>query len=217
MELMEIIKKRYSTKHFDPTKPLTAEQLSLIENLLRYSPSSTNIQPWHFIIASTEEGKKRIAKGAQGFYSFNEERILNAGAVVLFTAKHYITDEHLQKVVNKEDADGRFKSAELKAQSNAARTIFTNLHKYEFKDIQHWTAKQVYLNVGFFLFGVAQMGLDALPIEGVSFKALDEEFNLWDRGLIATAVVSVGHGKEDDFNKHLPKSRLELSDILERI
>ena len=60
MELMKTIKWRYSTKKFDPTKKVSSEDLKKIEALLCMSPSSTNVQPWHFVIANTEEGKKKI-------------------------------------------------------------------------------------------------------------------------------------------------------------
>ncbi len=53
----------------------------------------------------------------------------------------------------------------------------------ELKDDDQWMAKQVYLNVGNFLLGVAAMGLDAVPIEGVDFAILDEEFDLKAQGL----------------------------------
>ena len=43
-------------------RPVTAEQIEQLKTLLRYAPSSVNSQPWHFIIASSEEGKARIAK-----------------------------------------------------------------------------------------------------------------------------------------------------------
>ena len=52
------------------------------------------------------------------------------------------------------------------------------MHRKELKDDDQWMAKQVYLNVGNFLLGVAAMGLDAVPIEGVDFAILDEEFDL---------------------------------------
>ncbi|MDI5829656.1 isocitrate/isopropylmalate family dehydrogenase, partial [Salmonella enterica subsp. enterica serovar Kentucky] len=42
-----------------------------VKTLLQYSPSSTNSQPWHFIVASTEEGKARVAKSAAANYVFN--------------------------------------------------------------------------------------------------------------------------------------------------
>ena len=41
------------------------------------------------------------------------------------------------------------------------------IYRKELKDDDQWMAvKQVYLNVGNFLLGVAAMGLDAVPIEG---------------------------------------------------
>lgn len=62
MDIISVALKRHSTKAFDPAKKLTAEEAEKIKTLLQYSPSSTNSQPWHFIVASTEEGKARVAK-----------------------------------------------------------------------------------------------------------------------------------------------------------
>lgn len=58
MDIVSVALKRYSTKAFDPTKKLTAEQAEKLKTLLQFSPSSTNSQPWHFIVASTDEGKR---------------------------------------------------------------------------------------------------------------------------------------------------------------
>ena len=62
MDIISVALKRHSTKAFDASKKLTPEQAEQIKTLLQYSPSSTNSQPWHFIVASTEEGKARVAK-----------------------------------------------------------------------------------------------------------------------------------------------------------
>ena len=69
MDIISVALKRHSTKAFDASKKLTPEQAEQIKTLLQYSPSSTNSQPWHFIVASTEEGKARVAKSAAGNYS----------------------------------------------------------------------------------------------------------------------------------------------------
>ncbi len=217
MDILKALNTRYSTKKFDATKKLTEEQVTQLEDLLQLSPSSTNIQPWHFVVATTDEGKKRIAKGAQGFFSFNEQKVLDASAVVIFASQVDLTDEHLNKVLEKEDMDGRFAQKELKEQNHGARSIFANMHKLDFKDFQHWADKQVYLNLGNFLLGVAALGLDAIAMEGLDLKVLDEEFGLRQKGFTSSVVVSVGYHKEDDFNKDLPKSRLTKDDIIERV
>jgi len=158
MDILNALKTRYATKEFDSTKKLSDEQISQIEDLLQLSPSSTNIQPWHFIVATTDKGKKRITKASQGFYSFNEAKILDASAVVIFASKVDLTDEYLLHVLEKEDTDGRFPQKEFKQQNHGGRSYFAKMHKYDYRDFAHWADKQVYLNLGNFLLGVAALG-----------------------------------------------------------
>lgn len=67
MNVQDIVQKRYSTKSFDASKKISAEDFAQIEAALRYSPSSVNIQPWHFVITDNEAGKARVAKSAEIF------------------------------------------------------------------------------------------------------------------------------------------------------
>ncbi len=218
MNLSDIIKnKRYSTKHFDPTKPLTDDEVQQLKDLLQYAPSSTNVQPWHFVLASSEEGKKRVARATQGFFSFNEEKVLHAGAVIIFASKVEISEEYLLHVLSQEAHDGRFANEELKGQNHAGRSIFTGFHRYDYKDLQHWADKQVYLNLGYFLLGAATLGLDTLAMEGADMKVLDEEFGLREKGFTSVFIVAVGHHAEDDFNASLPKSRLSQNEIIDEV
>ena len=87
MDIVSVALKRYSTKAFDPTKKLTAEQAEKLKTLLQFSPSSTNSQPWHFIVASTDEGKARVAKSAAGGFAFNERKMLDASHVRRWTTR----------------------------------------------------------------------------------------------------------------------------------
>lgn len=137
MNIQEILNWRYTTKEFDSSKKIAPEKEAAIKALLRMSPSSINSQPWHFIIANTEEGKKRLAKGTEGFFSFNEAKVLKASHVVLFCAKTEISDDFLEHVTNIEDKDGRFAKEEFKQQNLGAKKIFTNIHRYDLKDTKH--------------------------------------------------------------------------------
>ena len=49
-----------------------------------------------------------MAKAASGTYVFNERKILDASHVVVFCAKTAMDDAWLQRVVDQEEADGRF-------------------------------------------------------------------------------------------------------------
>lgn len=211
--IIETLQWRYSTKSFDPKRKISEEKSQQIKDLLRFSPSSINSQPWHFVIASTEEGKRRMAKGTVGFLVFNEPKVMNASHVVLFCAKTEVDNTYLKRVTEKEDQDGRFAKAEFKQQNQGAKELFTNIHRYDLKDAQHWMEKQVYLNIGNFLLGVAALGIDAVPMEGIDVKALDEEFNLREKGFTALVMVALGYRVVDDFNAGLPKSRLSEKEV----
>lgn len=207
---------RYSTKSFDPNKKISREDFAQLKSLLQMSPSSTNLQPWHFEIAHTDEGKKRVAKGAQGFFQFNEAKILNASHVVVFAARTNADENYMQLLLDQEEKDGRFPNDDVKQQVHGARNIFADIHRYDVKDLPHWLEKQVYLNMGNFLLGAAALGIDALPMEGVDLKELDEEFALRQKGYTAVSVVALGYRDKADFNStdKTPKSRLPQEYII---
>lgn len=188
--------------------------------MLRYSPSSVNAQPWHFVIASTEEGKNQVAKATDDLYPFNSNSIRDASHVVVFASRLEATEEHLQRLLVQEEKDGRFDAdpETFKAGMDGGRKMFINLHKEDFKDVQHWMDKQVYLNLGQFLLGVSTLGIDATPMEGVDTKVLDKEFGLREKGFTSLFVVTLGYSDSiNDFNALLPKSRLPYSDILTEV
>jgi len=219
MNLQETLNWRYTTKEFDASKKISDADMAEVKNLLRMSPSSINLQPWHFIIAETKEGKERMAKGTQGFFHFNEPKITNASAVVLFCAKTDVGEEYINHIVDTEDKAGRFPSEDIKNGFYGGMKAFVNIHKYDLKDVQHWAEKQVYLNIGSFLLGVASLKIDATPMEGIDVKALDEEFGLREKGYTAIVAVSLGYRTTSDFNAtdKNPKARLAESEIITTI
>ncbi|GDX04506.1 oxygen-insensitive NAD(P)H nitroreductase [Buttiauxella sp. A111] len=214
MDIIQSAASRYSTKAFDPSKKISDENIEKVKELLRLSPSSTNSQPWHFILASTPEAKARIAKATAGFYVFNERKVLDASHVVVFCAKTSIDEQHLSTLLDKENADGRFASQQAMEGQHKGRSYFVNMHRFDLKDAQHWMEKQVYLNVGNFLLGVSTLNIDAVPIEGFDARTLDEEFGLREKGFTSLVIVPIGYRSVEDFNAALPKSRLEFSEIL---
>ncbi|QEG22659.1 oxygen-insensitive NAD(P)H nitroreductase [Mariniblastus fucicola] len=212
-------KKRYTAKAYDREKKISPENISKVKELLRFSPSSTNAQPWHFILASSEEGKDRIANSTDDLYPFNSPSIRNASHVVVFASRLAIEEDFLLRVLQQEDRDGRFAAdPSFKMKMHGGRKMFVNLHKQDYKDVQHWIDKQVYLNIGQFLLGVATLGIDATPMEGIDVKVLDEELGLREKGYSSLVVVTLGyHDPEEDYNANLPKSRLPYAEILTEV
>ena len=138
--------------------------------------------------------------------------------MVIFCSRLTIEEDHLSKVLTQEEEDGRFTRPTSKESMDSGRKFFINIHKHDYKDVQHWMDKQVYLNVGQFLLGVAALGIDATPMEGIDIKSIDEEFGLREKGYTSLVAVTLGyHHPDEDYNAKLPKSRLPYSEILTEI
>ena len=115
MSLLHAARKRHSTKAFDPSRKIPETIIAELRELLRLAPSSVNSQPWHFVLASTDAAKARIGKAAEAGYPYNLPKILNASHVLVLCARTAISETHLEALLEKEQADGRFVNDEARA------------------------------------------------------------------------------------------------------
>ena len=211
MDIATLARTRRTAKAFDPSRKLPAPILEQLLVLLRYCPSSINSQPWHFFIASSETGKARIARAAQGPYAYNAPKILNASHMVVCCVRTDLENAHLAAILDQEQVDGRFPRPEDLEKQRQARAAYVNLHRDVRRDVRSWMEKQVYLALGTLLLGAAALGLDTCPMEGFDPDALDAELDLRARGLASVVLVALGYRGANDWNAQLPKSRLPTS------
>jgi nitroreductase len=78
MDLIDSIVKLHSTRSFKQ-KEIPREALRNILEAGRHTPTTHNIQPWHFIIVSDHETKEKIAKGTAGFIEKSAIVIVGCG------------------------------------------------------------------------------------------------------------------------------------------
>ena len=81
MELLELIKRRYSCRNYKP-KSVENEKLDYIMECVRFAPSAVNKQPWMFRIISSEEGRKKISQ------CYNREWFATAPVVIIASILH---------------------------------------------------------------------------------------------------------------------------------
>ncbi|MBP9035330.1 MAG: nitroreductase family protein, partial [Pseudomonadales bacterium] len=86
MDIALVARRRHSCKAFDGGRKIPPELFGQLRELLRWSPSSTNSQPWHFVVATTPEGKARVAESAHGLFAYNAPKIQDASHVVVLCA-----------------------------------------------------------------------------------------------------------------------------------
>ena len=211
--IAQTIFQRKTAKAFEPGCALTPEQSAAVRNLLRMSPSSTNAQPWHFFMATSEGAKRRIASGAVGPFAYNEPKIMNAAEVVVLCARTRLDEAYLTQVLDQETRDGRLATDEARSNQHNVRKGYVQKHEAD-GALLNWTARQVYIALGFLLLGAAELGVDTCPIEGFDRAAVDAELGLQAQGMTSVVLVALGRRSTADFNAALPKSRLPVSQLV---
>ncbi len=217
MNISDIISKRHAVKSFDPDRKIGPEEAEQLEKLLRFSPSSVNLQPWHYVVASSEKGKELVAESASGDYSYNRDKITDCSHVVVFCCKTSLEDSYLEKLLDREEADGRLKDQKARELQHGVKFRFSDLHRKDLKDSWEWMKNQVYLSAGFFLNGLSLLGLDSCPMEGFDSIHLDKALGIEKTGYTTVLLVAVGYRDSGDFNAELPKSRLPEDAVISRI
>lgn len=216
MELTTISQYRYATKAYDSNKKVPQSTLDELLSLLRFSPSSVNSQPWHFLVIGSQQAKSRLVSAVGDAYAFNQSKVRDASHTLVFCVKNSLTDADLDTLLEQEDVDGRFLKPDAKAGQAKGRGYYVNLHR-EAGDTAQWMEKQVYLALGQGLLGASALGLDATPIEGFDLQGVDRAFALQEQGLRSLVLMTIGYRSETDFNAQLPKSRLPAESIITRL
>ncbi|MCH7330386.1 oxygen-insensitive NAD(P)H nitroreductase [Acinetobacter modestus] len=217
MDTLATAKTRYATKAYDAEKKIPQAQFEKLLEILRFSPSSVNIQPWHFLIAETDGAKQRIASALTGNYIYNAAKVLNSSHTLVFCTRTDISAEYLEQLLQQDDVSGRFKDETAKQGQRDTRQGYVEFYRNELKNLPAWMENQTYLALGQLLFAAGLEGIDATPMEGFDRELINKEFELTEKGLKASVIVSLGYRCENDFNAKLPKSRLSDEVVFTRL
>ena len=217
MDLLNVSKTRYTTKAYNPEKKIPQETFNKLLEILRLTPSSINIQPWHFFIAENQAAKERIAKSLVGKYAYNAPKVLDSSHTILFCTKADISEQHLENLLNQDDLSGRFKDEKAKQGQKDSRTGYVDYYRTEKDDIQRWAENQTFIALGQILLAAGIEGIDATPIGGFDEDIITQELKLTEQGLVPSVLLTLGYRSESDFNAKLPKSRLNKEQIFTQL
>lgn len=196
MDFLQIANTRYTTKQYDPSKRLNAEQIERLEDILRMSPSSIDSQPWQFHFIGDGELKTALAKASH----FNEPKVIDCSHIVVFTAI---------------DSVDLFQEQAQANLSEHALSYFTqNLKPLGEDAVKAWMQKQVYISLGYFLAACAAEGVDSTPMEVIDTAEYDRILGL--KGYHTLFAVAIGARDPEDANQPSlrPKSRLPKNSVI---
>ncbi|MDP5215115.1 nitroreductase family protein [Pseudoalteromonas tunicata] len=210
------LNKRYTTKKYDATKRIAPEDLTVIYEAMRLSPSSINSQPWKFIVIESDEAKQRMHDSFANKFQFNQPHIKAASHIILFAHQPKYSRDDYAKVIEADIKNGRTK-AENREQAFGA-FAFVDLNTDETGNNATWTKAQTYIALGNTMHAAARLGIDSTPMEGVDAELIGEIFKAELNGYVCDVALALGyHLPSEDYNAALPKSRLAAEQVIQVI
>ena len=214
MNITEIAANRFTSKAYDATRGLSDDQIASVLSLLQKSPSTLNLQGWHFHVISTAAGREKIAPA---IFELNSNKVAEAPLAIVFSSINSVSEQHLDALLAQEQQDGRFRDEASRQKNDAGRRGYVNNFASSPEFQRQWMERQLYIALGFLLLGAPALGLHATPIEGFDTKKMDEILGLSAQGLHSVVMATVGYNSDQDFNAQLPKSRFPLDKIITRL
>lgn len=208
--LLDRLKWRYATKHFDPTQKIPAETWRALEETLVLTPSSFGLQPWVFVVVADPEIRAKLRAESR-----NQAQITDSSHFVVFAARTALDeayiDRHIDRIAEVREV-GRDGLAEQRD-----RLINLLVTGPRSKGTREWATRQAYIALGNFLTATALLGVDVCPMEGINLSKADELLQLPERGLAAVVGAAAGYRAVEDKNARMAKVRFNTSDVVLKV
>lgn len=213
MNSLTLAEQRYTCKAYDPTKKIPDEIFTRLLDVLRLTPSSINIQPWQFLVARNDEAKAKICQAMPDIHQHNVAKVQYCDSVIVFCAKNQVDDDHLLRILDAEEQAGRFANTEVK--QKRLELCQNNLAEKRKQGLDTWINEQLHIALGNLLLSAQIEGVDSTAIGGFDNQKLDEILQLPQQGLRSVVMLALGYASADDFNRKLPKARLDQSHVIQ--
>ncbi len=175
METEEAIRSRRSVHEYT-SEEVDDDTLKSIFELVRWSPSSYNLQPWEFLVVRDEEGKETLKDCAYG-----QEHVTDAGAVVVVFGDRD-RGAHAEEVFRNEAEKG-YRDPD---------TVDDMIQKFQDEGWQgndEWAMQSSMIAATTLMYAAWSEGVASCPMGGWDGDAIREEFDVpesWKPVLMVT-------------------------------
>ncbi len=199
MEFMDIVKHRNAVRQYEP-KAVPEETIRELLEMVRYSVSAINLQPWKIKVVSDQATKEKLLP-----VSFNQPQITGCSHLFVLCA-----DTDYPALIAKLDAAIAATGApdEMRAFVIGMATDVAGRMTAE-QQLQ-WSKEQVYIALGNALNGAYSLGLGACPMTAFDPAEYSRILGLPET-VVPTVLVSVGYPAGDP---PAGKLRYPIEDIL---
>ena len=197
---LDVIQGRRSVRTYDPTVQITREEMTEILQLATLAPSSSNLQPWRFLVIDKPDLKQKLLPIA-----YNQQQVVEASAViaVLGDVKSYEKAEEIYG----QAVDAGFMQEDI-AKSFIERSVET------YSNLPPEVARQIVCIDG----GLISMqimliarskGYDTVPMGGYDQAKFVEVFGISEQ-YVPVMLIAIGKATKPGH----PTTRLPIEDIM---
>lgn len=211
-DIESALKFRRAMKSFDASKKINEEDIELILEAIRLTPTSYGFEPFNVIVAQDTDFRKKLEKAA----GVNAAKF-TASHLLIFTAK---TGEELTRKdchIDHMLRDVAYMNAVIRT---GYKTFWKKWAKTDFKifgdneKLHQWAARQAYIALGFAMMTAAERGIDSCAMEGFSIDKLAEileELKLIDREKdLPVVMLALGYGNKEPHSQ----TRRDINEII---
>jgi len=195
-----VAKERRSVRHYDPNFKLSDDEVRELLEIAVQAPSSSNLQPWRFLVINKQETKQKLLPIAN-----NQQQIVDSSVViaVLGDTKAYLNadriyDELVEKGMMTQEVKDFYVGSIVKNYGNFPEEIATKVAMID----GGLVSMQLML-------AAKAKGLDTVPMGGFDQAKFVEVFNV-PENFKPVMLISVGKGIKAGFEK----VRLTLDEVL---
>lgn len=198
--LSEIIHERKSVRKFDPSYKISKDEIEEMLLEATQAPSSSNLQPWRFMVMQDDETRKRLKE-----FSYNQQQLETASAIIAVIADTEMY-HNIDDIYQSNFEAGHMDKANMENQINNAKALYPK------------APVDVRLNIAAFDSGLISMqlmliakakGYDTVTMGGFDKQQFAKEFDLEDR-FVPLVLIGVGKAAAPAYGS----SRLPLDKIV---
>jgi nitroreductase len=198
MQFVDIVMQRYATKKFDGRK-IPGEKIDELLELVRFSPSALNLQPWKIKVVTDQNTKEQLKPAA-----YNQEQITTCSHLFVFCANPDY-DSLIRRLETLLTTHGV--PDDMRKMITGMAIQFTRNMSPEQKFA--WSQAQTYLALGNALNGAKALGFDSCPMGGFDPGEFTRILKI-PQPLVPVMLCPVGYAAD----KPMPKFRFKKEDII---
>lgn len=198
--LFDLIQERHSVRQYDPAFKISEEEMKEMLEAASSAPSSSNLQPWKFIVFQGEEAKKELQAIA-----FNQAPIGTCSSVVavIGDTESY---KNAEKIYHSNFEAGNIDEVNTQRLIDSVLKTYPNLPRESQENIASFDAGLISMQL--MLIAKAK-GYDTVTIGGFNKQQFAETYELEDR-YFPIALIAVGKAAAPAFGT----TRLPVDDIV---